>query len=142
MGSSYSKGPYPFFLIQKILNSLELVTVRSLIIKHEKRQKSNTTSKGFLNTSDIRYLLKLSEVETHLLLQLMDRDRRYRINCLDLWGALALAAIDNQNEKLRFCFELMDHNNDGYVPSMDLFGKLSSFINFYSCYHIVQTIFK
>ncbi|RYH28600.1 EF-hand domain-containing protein [archaeon] len=43
-----------------------------------------------------------------------------RIGCVDFWGALALASSGASDEKIGFCFKLMDANRDDYLSTNEV----------------------
>jgi hypothetical protein len=66
--------------------------------------------------------LSISDEQIYLLEDLLsvNRDVR-RVNSIDFWCALALASVGSSDDKISFCFHLMDGNNDNYLSYNELF---------------------
>jgi hypothetical protein len=117
MGSNFSSGP---FLNVKDLINLDLVRVKSLILRYTKTVDRNFEEVTFMTKKQFQWTLKLNDKQTYVLFRRFDPDGFGRVPMVDVFGALTLASSDNPGEKISFCFGLMDLDKDDHMSKIDL----------------------
>lgn len=124
MGGKYSKVVNPCYPALKTLEGISLTELKGKvtgIAKH--KQKSGVY---FLTKTDILWAFeKLTELQLYQIISSFDISQNGNIPSLDFWGALALLSADGNDDKINFCFKLMDLNNDDYLSYSDLVVVMS-----------------
>jgi hypothetical protein len=119
MGGKYSKVVNPYFPAPLVLEGMTLADIKSKIAEVAKvKQKAGIY---FLSKSDIAWALsKLNEIQLYQIITLFDVSENGNIPSLDFWGALAMLSEDSNDDKINFCFKMMDLNNDDHLSYNDL----------------------
>jgi Ca2+-binding EF-hand superfamily protein len=119
MGGKYSKVVNPHYPALKVLEGLSLPELKGKLSGMAKAK--HKAGVYFLTKSDISWAFEqLMDLQLYYIVSLFDLSRNGNIPSLDFWGALALLSAASNDEKINFCFKMMDLNNDEYLSYSDL----------------------
>jgi len=123
MGVNFSAGPWSPRL-HAFFAELSLLKLRGFYLKFEKlRKKQDSIVKRdelFISREEARFVFQFSSMQTYELFKCLDHEHKGRIGALDFWGSLALATTDNPDEKIEYCFFLLDYTKQGYLSKHNL----------------------
>lgn len=119
MGGKYSKVVNPYFPGLKVLEGIDIA-----VIKAKVSSVSRTMHKigiYFLTKNDIAWAIDtLDEIHLYQIVSSFDVAQNGHIPSLDFWGAIAMLSGDSNDDKISFCFKMMDLNNDEHLCYNDL----------------------
>jgi Ca2+-binding EF-hand superfamily protein len=119
MGGKYSKVVNPYFRALKVLEGMTLAEIKAKMAEIAKAKQK--TGIYFLSKNDIAWALsKLNEIQLYQIITLFDVSENGNISSLDFWGALGMLSEDSNDDKINFCFRMMDLNNDDHLSYNDL----------------------
>lgn len=118
MGGQYSKvikAVTPFKKIQ----GLSIVEVRAKMKSVEK--KFGKSGVYFVSTEIVSSTFELNSMETFEFFRIFDKSGKMMVASMDVWSVATFMSIESMDNKIAFCFKLMDINNDGFLNYDDLF---------------------
>ena len=120
MGGKYSKVVNDYFPDLKVLQNLNLDSIRKKINNIAK--ESDREGVYFLTKADIVQVFKgeISDVHIYQCMLVFDYNQNGRISSLDFWGALVMFSAGSNAEKVKYCWEMLDLNGDGFLSFNDI----------------------
>lgn len=116
MGSQFSAGPFPpvFEEIGYKFTVLDLAARRLKFIRQHKGDSN------IIRIQDVKSILELSDEDAYRAFQYLDHNSDYYINHIEFWSAVCLCSKSSPDEKIAFCFEVADYNEDKYISPNEL----------------------
>lgn len=119
MGLKYCR---PIRIPSSELNPLQVFNQTEVRTKHGIFVKTyNKKGLYFITHEELKEFFGFSNIQIFHCMDVFSvhRDVR-RVNSLDFWCAIALAASGSSEEKISFCFKLIDGNNDNHISYHEL----------------------
>eukprot|EP01031_Cornospumella_fuschlensis_P034682 gene34682-41998_t len=105
-----------------VLDTLREMTIVDVRKKSAEMQKMfRGQPLYFLGRKELHQVFKLNDRQVMECIKVFSvHNKVIRIGCVDFFGALALAASGASDEKIGFCFKLMDANRDDYLSTNEM----------------------